>query len=58
MSELKTFKPKFPDVAEFPLCNNGEIDWYVRMPISQLLAEPNIGKLLEIHEEEGMIQEI
>ena len=40
----------FPEVVDFPRCNNADIDWYIRRPTGLSLVDP---KAEMQHEEEG-----
>ena len=46
--------PGLPEVADFPRCNNAEIEWYGRMPTDPPLVNPKVEMLLQQCEREKM----
>ena len=48
----KQFTPRFPEIVNFPRCNNADIEWYVRIPANSPLVGPKIETFPEPYEEE------
>ena len=54
---LNAFKTKAPINGRFPVCNDAEIDLYMRMPTNAFLVESKAGRLLDLLGEEDAILE-
>ena len=44
----KCLTPRFPDVMDFPRCNNADNDWYMRMPTDPPPVDPKVYMLPEL----------
>ena len=42
---LNALTPEFLEAMDYLECNNGDTDWYVRMPIDPPLVDPKARKL-------------
>ena len=47
--------PRFPEVVDFPRCNNADTDWYVRMPTDPPLFDSKVEMLLKLCKKECAI---
>ena len=51
------FNLKAPRRNGFLMCNNADIDWYVRKPTNPPLVDPKVEMLPELCQEEGVTLE-